>query len=87
MRIRLAVLLAVLLAAVSIGIAAADDPMVGTWKLNPSESRYSPGPAPEDVVMTVEPAGRNAGDVEWQFQKQDAERVVRRLSGVRANLE
>jgi hypothetical protein len=56
MRIRLAVLLAVLLAAVSIGIAVADDPMEGTWKLNPSESRYSPGPAPEEVVMTVEPA-------------------------------
>jgi hypothetical protein len=76
MRIRLAVLLAVLLAAVSIGIATADDPMVGTWKLNPSESRYSPGPAPEQVVMTVEPAGGNALKITTETTEPDGTKNV-----------
>ena len=30
---------------------AADDPLVGTWKLNAAKSKYSPGPAPKSQTL------------------------------------
>ena len=32
---------------------AQSDPAVGTWKLNPAKSRYSPGPVPKSNVLTI----------------------------------
>lgn len=36
---------------------AADDPSVGTWKLNTSESKFSSGPPPRSIVLRIEPSG------------------------------
>jgi hypothetical protein len=33
------------------------DPFVGTWKLDVSKSKYSPGPAPKGSTVTYEAAG------------------------------
>ena len=33
----------------------ASDPIVGTWKMNPSKSTYSPGPAPKSATSKFEP--------------------------------
>ena len=53
--------LAILIASVvfSAGLSAADDPMMGTWKLNLSKSKYNPGPAPRSRILKLEPAGNN----------------------------
>ena len=51
----LTLLLAVLV--VSAGLKAADDPMMGTWKLNLSKSKYSPGPPPRSRILKLEPSG------------------------------
>jgi hypothetical protein len=35
-------------------IAQAADNQVGTWKLNVAKSKYSPGPAPKEGILTIE---------------------------------
>jgi hypothetical protein len=34
-------------------LVLAQNPMVGTWKMNPAKSKYSPGPAPKSTTRTV----------------------------------
>ena len=51
------VVLAMLIA--SVGLAAADDPLMGTWKLNLSKSKYNPGPPPQSRILKLEPAGND----------------------------
>ena len=42
----------------SVAVAAwAADLVVGTWKLNVAKSKYSPGPVPKSVTVTIEAAG------------------------------
>lgn len=36
---------------------AADDPLVGTWKLNLAKSKYTPGPAPQAETRLYEAQG------------------------------
>ncbi len=52
-------LLAGVLVVASCGVALAQDkdPANGTWKLNVSKSKFSPGPAPKEMTVTIEPAG------------------------------
>src|SRR5262245_19729106 len=38
--------------------AQAADPRIGTWKLNAAKSKYDPGPPPQSLTVTVEPAGQ-----------------------------
>jgi hypothetical protein len=38
-------------------LAQAPDPHVGTWKLNPAKSKYSPGPTPKSGTTKIEAAG------------------------------
>ena len=38
-------------------LAAAENPFLGTWKLNPTQSHFSPGPAPKEITVTFEPDG------------------------------
>jgi hypothetical protein len=38
-------------------LVAADNPFLGTWKLNTAKSTYSPGPAPEGVTVKFEQDG------------------------------
>ena len=37
--------------------AQASDPRIGTWKLNVEKSKYSPGPAPQSVMLIIEASG------------------------------
>ena len=37
--------------ALALTAVAADDPLVGTWKLNLAKSKYSPGPAPKSQTL------------------------------------
>jgi hypothetical protein len=41
------------LLAISVGIATAEEHS-GSWKLNPARSRYNPGPAPKNLIETIE---------------------------------
>lgn len=51
-------LVAVLLvAAGATGMAQETDPAYGTWKLNLSKSKFSPGPAPKELTLAIEAAG------------------------------
>ena len=43
----------VAVAAVFAGAAAADGQHSGVWKLNPSKSKYSPGPGPKELTETI----------------------------------
>jgi hypothetical protein len=38
-------------------VQAQSDPMVGTWKLNTAKSKYSQGPAPQNLTLTFEAQG------------------------------
>jgi hypothetical protein len=40
---------------IGMGLRAADDPFIGTWKLNLAKSRYSPGPPPKSGSNIFEP--------------------------------
>ena len=54
----------VLAIGVVLGIGAVDlsaqmnDPRIGTWKLNVAKSTYSPGPAPQSLMVKIEAAGQ-----------------------------
>jgi hypothetical protein len=37
--------------------AQAADPMNGTWKLDVAKSKFSPGPTPKELTVTIEAAG------------------------------
>src|SRR6266704_235434 len=37
----------------AVTVAAADQHS-GTWKMNPTKSKYSPGPAPKDITVTID---------------------------------
>jgi len=48
--------LAVVILYISVGVWAADDPLMGTWKLNLAKSKYNPGPAPRSTINKYEPS-------------------------------
>jgi hypothetical protein len=50
--------LAVLAALAPSASAQGADPRVGTWKLNVAKSKFSPGPPPKSLTVTVKPAGK-----------------------------
>ena len=53
------VVLAVVLGAGITDVSAqAKDPRIGTWKLNVTKSKYSPGPAPQSQMLKIEAAGK-----------------------------
>jgi len=39
------------------GIAQTTDPANGVWKLDVAKSKFSPGPAPKEMTVTIESAG------------------------------
>jgi hypothetical protein len=47
----------VLVVAPVTAVLAQIDPAVGTWELNPSKSRYSPGPPMKSQTITITPVG------------------------------
>jgi hypothetical protein len=44
---------------------SAADPFIGTWKMDPAKSKYSPGPAPKSVTMSY------TQDGDWIVGKND----------------
>jgi hypothetical protein len=47
--------MAMLITALTLTVTtAAADQLLGTWKMNPEKSKYSPGPAPKDLTVVVE---------------------------------
>ena len=51
------ILVSGLLAMAVVAIAQPKDPFVGTWRLNVSKSKYSPGPPAKSTTVTYEAAG------------------------------
>src|ERR1700728_2122906 len=39
------------------GVLYADSPFAGTWKLNPAKSKFESGPAPKELIITVQENG------------------------------
>jgi hypothetical protein len=58
MRKMLLVALGVVLVVGDIVSVSAQDPRVGTWKLNVAKSTFSPGPAPRSNTMKIEASGQ-----------------------------
>ena len=57
MRPRLGMLLFLTLL-VSVGVQAQNDSLIGTWKVNVTKSKYSPGPPPKSGTTKYEVAGQ-----------------------------
>ena len=51
--------LAMIAVLVVTAVVSAEDNNVGTWKLNPSKSNYSPGPAPKSQTLKIEAWGND----------------------------
>jgi hypothetical protein len=51
--------------AASSAVQAQTNPLVGTWKLNLTKSKYDPGPAPKSLTRTVEAQGEG---VKYKFE-------------------
>jgi len=51
------VAIAVLAVVCASAAQAQNNPLVGTWKLNVTKSKFDPGPAPKSLTRTVEAAG------------------------------
>src|SRR5215510_11103474 len=47
-----------LVATSSLSCSTQTDPLIGTWKLNPAKSKYSPGPPPKSQTATYEAVGQ-----------------------------
>ena len=58
MRVRLPAILLVV-AAVAATLWAADEALIGTWKLNLAKSKFTPGPPPKSQTLKYEPSGAN----------------------------
>ena len=62
MRFQLGRLVGVTLGALAFGVvsmaAQANDPIVGTWKLDVAKSTYKPGPAPKSTTIVVTSEGK-----------------------------
>jgi hypothetical protein len=42
---------------VALGLRAAEDPVIGTWKLNLEKSKFDPGPPPQGETLKLESYG------------------------------
>jgi hypothetical protein len=52
-RVLLVVAIALFVLVGSSTLRAADNPLVGTWKLNTEKSKFDPGPAPKSLTRTI----------------------------------
>jgi hypothetical protein len=60
---------------------AVDDPSVGTWKLNPSESKFSSGPPPQNIILKIEPSGDNGLKITTETIDAQGKRSVSSVNG------
>jgi hypothetical protein len=58
----------------STAVLAADNPFVGTWKLNLARSKFQPGPPVTSRTVTIERAGDG---VKWAIEQVDANGILR----------
>jgi hypothetical protein len=79
MQIRIAFLLLALFAA-GAGAKAADDPMLGSWKLNVAKSKFSPGPGIQAETNQVESNG-NGIKLTAQITTADGTKVTESYAG------
>jgi hypothetical protein len=56
-------IVACLMLAFPIAGHAQPDPAIGTWKLIPEKSKYTPGPPPSNIVVKIEAAGQDGLEV------------------------
>ena len=70
MKVRTITLVLAMLA-VSVGLRAQQDPLMGTWKLNLAKSKFSPGPPPKSLIAKFEPSGNNG--LELTYDEVDAQ--------------
>ena len=80
MRTRFALALLALIAA-SVGLKTADDPMLGSWKLNPAKSKFGSGPAIQAETNQVEPYGGNGIKLTAQITRPDGTKVTESYAG------
>jgi hypothetical protein len=80
MRIRFMLALLAVLAA-SAGAAAADDPMLGSWKLNVAKSKFGSGPAIKEETNQVEPFDGNGIKLTAQITRADGTKVTESYAG------
>jgi len=80
MRTRFALALLVLFT-VSVGLKAADDPMLGSWKLNIEKSTFGSGPAIQAETNQVEPFGGNGIKLTAQITRADGTKVTESYAG------
>jgi hypothetical protein len=64
-------LAAVLLTGVPSVSAQAKDARIGTWKANTEKSKWSPGPPPKSLTVTVQPSGANGETATAEFLNAD----------------
>jgi hypothetical protein len=67
--------------AASAGMAAADDPMLGSWKLNVAKSKFGSGPAIKEETNQVEPFGGNGIKLTAQITRADGTKVTESYAG------
>ncbi len=80
MRTRFAPILLALFAA-SVGLQAANDPMLGSWKLNVAKSSFGSGPAILAETNQVEPFGANGIKLTAQITRADGTKVTESYAG------
>jgi hypothetical protein len=80
MRTRFAVM-ALGLLAVSAGLGAAGDPLIGTWKLNAAKSKFSAGPRPQGATIKYEAFGANGIKVTAEITDPQGKSTVTEYSG------
>ncbi len=80
MRARLVVLVLTLLT-ICVALGAAEDPLIGTWKLNVAKSKYSPGPPPQRETLKFEPYGDNGIKVTAEITDAQGKTTVTEYSG------
>ena len=80
MRTRYAFLLLAVFGAL-VGLSAADDPMLGSWKLNVGKSKFGSGPAIQAETNQVEPYGGNGIKHTAQITKPDGTKVTESYAG------
>ena len=56
--------------------AQMNDPRIGTWKLNVAQSKYSPGPAPQSLMLKVEAAAGQGEKTTSDFVNADGTRTT-----------
>ena len=75
------VLLVLVLLTFCVGLGAADDPLVGNWKLNLAKSKFSPPPPPQDTNIKYESYGANGIKVTAEITDAKGKKTVTAYSG------